>query len=43
MAELGGNKINKLLEMFTSMETNISSLYAEINNVKEEIKANTKK
>ena len=43
MAELLENKIDKLLEKFTSMETNISSLHTEINNVKEEIKTNTEK
>ena len=43
MAELLENKIGKLLEKFTSMETNISSLHTEINNVKEEIKTNTEK
>ena len=43
MAELLGNKIDKLLENFTSMETNISSLHTEINNVREEIKTNTEK
>ena len=43
MAELLENKIDKLLETFTSMETNISSLHTEINNVKEEIKTNTEK
>ena len=32
-----------MLEKFTSMETNISSLHPEINNVKEEIKTNTEK
>ena len=40
MAELLRNKIDKLLEKFISMETNISSLSTLIN-VKEEIKANT--
>ena len=43
MEELLGNKINKLLEKFTSMETNISLLHTQMNNVKEEIKANTEK
>ena len=43
MAELLENKIDKLLEKFTSMETNISSLHTEINNMKEEIKTNTEK
>ena len=43
MAKLLENKIDKLLEKFTSMETNISSLHTEINNVKEEIKTNTEK
>ena len=43
MEELLGNKINRLLEKFTSMETNISLLHTEMNNVKEEIKANTEK
>ena len=43
MVELIENKIDKLLENFTSMETNISSLHTEINNMKEEIKTNTEK
>ena len=43
MAELLENKIDKLLEKFTSIETNISSLHTEINKVKEEIKASTEK
>ena len=43
MAELLETKIDKLLEKFTSMETNISSLHTEINNMKEEIKTNTEK
>ena len=43
MTELLENKIDILLEKFTSMETNISSLHTEINNVKEEIKTNTEK
>ena len=36
-------EIDKLLEKFTSMETDISLLHTEINNVKEEIKTNTEK
>ena len=43
MEELLRNKIDKLLEKLTSMETIISSLHTEMNNVKEEIKANTEK
>ena len=43
MAELLENKIDKLLEKFISMETNISLLHTKINNVKEEIKTNTEK
>ena len=43
MAELLENKIDKLLEKFTSMETNISSLYTEISNVEEEFKKNSEK
>ena len=43
MAELLENKIDKLLEKFTSMETDISLLHTEINNVKQEIKTNTEK
>ena len=43
MAELLGNKIDTLLEKFTSMETNIWSLHIEINKIKEEIKTNTEK
>ena len=34
MAELLGNKIDKLLEKFTSVEINISSLHTEISNMK---------
>ena len=43
MTELLGNKIDKLLEKFTTMETNISLLHTEINNVNKEIKINTEK
>ena len=43
MTELLVNKIDKLLEKFTAMETNITLLHTEINNVKEEIKINTQK
>ena len=43
MAELLGNKIDKLFEKFTSMEANTSSLHTEINDVKEKIKTNTEK
>ena len=43
MTELLWKKTNKLLETFTSMETNISLLHTEINNVKEKIKTNTEK
>ena len=43
MAELLENKIDKLLEKFTSMEGNISSLYTKTNNVNKEIKKNTEK
>ena len=43
MTELLVNKIDKLLEKFTTMETNITLLHTEINNVKEEIKINTQK
>ena len=43
MTELLLKKTNKLLETFTSMETNISLLHTEINNVKEKIKTNTEK
>ena len=43
MAELLGNKIDKLLEKFTTMETNISLLHTEINNVNKEIMINTEK
>ena len=43
MTELLVNKIDKLIEKFTAMETNITLLHTEINNVKEEIKINTQK
>ena len=43
MTELLVNKIDTLLEKFTTMETNITLLHTEINNVKEEIKINTQK
>ena len=43
MTELLGNKIDKLLEKFISIETNISSLHTDINNMKEVIKTNTEK
>ena len=43
MAELLENKIDKLLEKFTSMEGNISSLHTKTNNVNKEIKTNTEK
>ena len=43
MTELLVNKIDKLLEKFTAMETNITLLHTEMNNVKEEIKINTQK
>ena len=43
MAELLENKIDKLLEKFTSMEGNISSLHTKTNNMNKEIKTNTEK
>ena len=43
MEELLGNNIDRLLEKFTSMETNISSLRTEMNNVKEETRHILKK
>ena len=43
MAELLKNKINKLLEKFTSIERNISLLHTEINNVKEELNTKSEK
>ena len=43
MEELFGNKMEQLLENFTSMERNFSSLCTELNNVKEEVKTYTEK
>ena len=43
MEELLGNNIDRLLEKFTSMETNISSLHTEMNNVKKETRQILKK